>query len=110
MTRLGSSSPPDAERRWSYCTNHGYVLACLARRPDVRLREVARLVGITERAAQKIVGDLEAAGAVLRIRVGRCNHYRIDPSQDLRHPLAMHRTVGDFLALLDGRPADDRVG
>jgi len=67
----------------------------------MRLRDVADRVGITERAVQRIVQDLEQAGVITRQREGRRNHYRINPDRHLRHPVESHRTVGDLLALID---------
>jgi DNA-binding IclR family transcriptional regulator len=89
-----------SESGWSYVTNHGYVLACLAAHPEVRLRDVASLVGITERAVQKLVSDLEAAGVLQRTREGRRNRYQVNREQPMRHSLGAHRTVGEFLDLL----------
>ncbi len=73
-------------RQWTFLSNHGHVLVCLARDPDSRLRDVASRVGITERAVQKILGDLEAAGIVRRERHGRRNRYRC-PSSPVTDPL-----------------------
>jgi len=87
-------------RHWTFLSNHGHVLVCLARDPDSRLRDVASRVGITERAVQKILGDLEAAGIVRRERHGRRNRYRLDLRQPLRHPLEAHRSVGSLLGMV----------
>lgn len=65
------------------------------------LREVAAIVGLTERAVQRIIGDLEEAGVLERERVGRQNHYRIIEDQPLRHPVESHRTIGDLLRLIN---------
>ncbi len=86
---------------WTFLSNHGHVLVCLGRTPDARLRDVAEQVGITERAAQQIVSDLEAAGYLERTRVGRRNRYAIRPSGRLRHPLEAGVAVGDLLALVE---------
>lgn len=88
---------PPPERRWTFLTNHAHVLVCLSREPEARLRDVARAVGITERAAQRIVAELEAAGVIERERRGRRNAYRIHRRARLRHPLESHRTVGGLL-------------
>jgi MarR family len=72
---------------WGFLTNHGNVLLCIARDPEVRLRDVAVRVGITERATQSIVADLEAAGYLTRQRVGRRNRYVLHLDGSLRHPL-----------------------
>jgi predicted ArsR family transcriptional regulator len=87
-------------RHWTLLSNHGHVLVAIARDPHTRLRDVADAVGITERAVQKIVADLEAGGIVGRERSGRRNHYRVHGDRPLRHPLEAHRTVGALLALL----------
>lgn len=85
---------------WTFLSNHAHVLFCLARDRDARLREVAERVGITERAAFKIVTELEEAGVIQRTRDGRRNHYEIDTDVRLRHPLEATRTVGSLLASL----------
>lgn len=85
---------------WTFLTNHAHVLLCLARDPDVRLRDVAVAVGITERAVQLIVQDLEAEGFVTRTRVGRRNHYDLHASLPLRHPLERDHHVGELLGVL----------
>jgi DNA-binding MarR family transcriptional regulator len=71
---------------WRFLTNHTQVLLCIARVPNVRLRDVAEQVGITERAAQRIVADLVEAGFVERERKGRRNSYRINEHRHMRHP------------------------
>ncbi|NIH65578.1 helix-turn-helix transcriptional regulator [Modestobacter marinus] len=87
---------------WTFLSNHGHVLVSLALDPDVRMRDVAALVGITERAVQMIVRDLEDAGFVVRQRVGRRNRYTVVTRGHFRHPLEDHVRVGDFLALVTG--------
>jgi DNA-binding Lrp family transcriptional regulator len=84
---------------WTFLTNHSHVLLCLARQPDTRLRDVAHDVGITERAVQRIVADLEAGGYLTRRKAGRRNVYAIDESRPLRHPVEAHQTVARLLAL-----------
>lgn len=66
-----------SEPTWSFLTNHAYVLRCLSREPDLTLREVAERIGITERAVQRIVAELEQGGFLLRAREGRRNRYQI---------------------------------
>lgn len=87
---------------WTFLTNHAHVLICLARDPFLRLRDVAVTVGITERAAQRIVADLEAAGAITRTREGRRNRYALHSEIPLRHPVEAHRSVGDLLHMVLG--------
>lgn len=82
---------------WNFFTNHAHVLICLARNPAQPLREVAVAVGITERAVQRIVAELEEAQYLERIRVGRQNEYVIRGDGQLRHPLEAHRKIGDLL-------------
>jgi DNA-binding transcriptional ArsR family regulator len=93
-----AAEPP--ARHWTFLSNHGHVLVCLARDPEARLRDVALAVGITERAVQKIVSDLEAAGVVERLRDGRRNRYRLHPELPLRHPIEAHRSVGALLGMV----------
>jgi hypothetical protein len=98
------TSHGDRQRAWTFLTNHGHVLLAIARDPDARLRDVADTVGITERAAQAIVADLEAAGYLDRTRVGRRNHYTVNPNGPFRHPAQADHRIGDLLALFtDGR-------
>lgn len=94
---MGTSA--DDQGRWTFLTNHAHVLLCLAQSPGVTMRDVAVNVGVTERAVQRIVHDLEAAGYLTRRRSGRQNEYEIDPSLPLRHPVEAHQTVGELLAL-----------
>ena len=84
---------------WTFLSNHGHVLICLAKQADARLRDVAELVGITERAVQSIVTDLEETGAITRIREGRRNRYEIHLDVPLRHPVEEPCTIRDLLVL-----------
>ena len=84
---------------WTFLTNHSHVLICLDLLPDATLREVAISVGITERAVQRIVADLEAENILIRDKLGRKNRYRINKELPLRHPIEGHRTVGELVAL-----------
>lgn len=85
---------------WTFLSNHAHVLVCLAEDPSARLRDVADRVGITERAAQRIVGHLEDAGVLTKERAGRRNNYRVDMDCSLRHPLESHKTVGSLLKMV----------
>ena len=91
--------------RWTFLTNHAHVLVLLYQNPALTVREVARQVGITERAVQSILAELESAGILERTRVGRQNHYRIEPNVSLRHPIESHRTIGELLQLC-ARPTE----
>jgi predicted transcriptional regulator len=86
---------------WTFLSNYGHVLVCLARDPEMRLRDVALKVGITERAVQRIVADLEAANILTRSRDGRRNRYEINYNQPLRHSLESHRTIADLLKMVE---------
>lgn len=86
---------------WTFLTNHGHVLVCLAQDSEVLLRDVAARTGITERSVQQIVADLERAGIIIRIRVGRRNRYLVRREECFRHPLEEGVTVGEFLDLVD---------
>jgi DNA-binding IclR family transcriptional regulator len=87
-------------KSWTFVTSHTQVLLCLARDPNMRLRDVAETVGITERAAQRILGDLVEEGYVQRERVGRRNHYTIDGAITMRHASQRNLEVGQLLGLL----------
>lgn len=89
---------------WTFLTNHAHVLLCVARDPGARLRDVADDVGITERAAQRIIADLVQAGYLEREREGRRNRYRLHPELPLRHPLEQEHAIGEILRVLT-RPA-----
>jgi len=88
-----------SDSTWTFLSNHGHVLICLAKQPDARLRDIAELVGITERAVQSIVTDLESAGAITRIREGRRNRYELHDDLPLRHPVEADSTLRDLLSL-----------
>jgi hypothetical protein len=97
---------------WTFLSNHGYVLLCIAREPGVRLREVAERVGITERAVQRIVADLEESGYLSRVREGRRNRYEVYADRPLRHPSMARHEVSVLLDLLNsGTPSErERTG
>lgn len=75
-------------------------MVCLGRDPDARIRDVAGAVGITERAAQRIVAELEEAGYLVRERAGRRNRYTLHPDMPLRHPLEGGHSIGELLSVL----------
>lgn len=94
---------------WTFLTNHAHTLLCISEDPDIRFRDIAQRVGITERAVQRIVGELEQAGYVSHERVGRRNHYEVNPKLPLRHELEDHLEIGALLRVLsppreDGHP------
>jgi DNA-binding MarR family transcriptional regulator len=96
------TTPSDAPKPWTFLTNHAHVLILLHGQPDLVLREVAYRVGITERAVQRIVQDLEEEGFVRREKVGRRNRYEVLTEEPLRHPIESHRKIGDLLKLISG--------
>ena len=98
------STDDEQAQGWRFVTNHTQVLLCIARDPDVRLRDVATSVGITERAAQRILADLVDAGFVSRERVGRRNRYVINRDRAMRHPAQAGHEIGELLDLLQQLP------
>jgi IclR helix-turn-helix domain len=90
---------------WSFLSNHGRVLLCLAHDPAMRLRDIAARMGITERSAYGIVADLTEAGYITKGKNGRRNHYQIQAHLPLPEPTSRERTVGEVLALLTGASA-----
>lgn len=86
---------------WGFLTNHAHVLLCIARAPDSRARDIAAQVGITERAAQRILADLIADGYAERTKVGRRNHYKINPGGRLRHPVYRDLSIGPLIEVLN---------
>lgn len=88
---------------WTFLSNHSHVIIALAKDPELRIRDLAEQVGITERAVAQVLSDLAAAGVLERRRVGRRNAYSINQDVPLRHPVEAHRTVGDILRLAEKR-------
>lgn len=85
---------------WTFLTNHAHVLLAIARDPRARLREIAEQVGVTERAAQKIVADLVEGGYIARSRQGRRNEYTVAAGRPFRHPLEAGHELDELLAVL----------
>jgi len=106
----------EANGTWTFVTNHTRVLLCLAENPDLRLRDVANVIGITERAAQRIVADLVEAGYVERQRIGRRNRYALNRERSMRHSSQQGHEVGELLEVLAldqplvGPPRDEQSG
>jgi DNA-binding IscR family transcriptional regulator len=90
-----------AVSQWTFFSNHGHVMICLSRNSDVPLREVALAVGITERAVQRIVADLEEAGYLIREKRGRQNVYTLNKDMKLRHELEKKHCIGEILEILE---------
>lgn len=92
----------DERPPWSFLTNHAQVLLCIVDDPGIRLREIGERVGITERAAHRIVSDLAGAGYISRKRNGRRNQYKIRSHMPLPDPLAREQKISDLLGILGG--------
>lgn len=82
-------------------TNHGHVLQVVSTNPTARLRDIAEIVGVTERTAAQIVSDLERAGYLTKTRAGRRNQYEVHEQLPLRHPRHRHHTVGELIRFLE---------
>jgi DNA-binding IclR family transcriptional regulator len=97
-----SSAEP---KTWTFLTNHAQVLLCLAGTPEIRLREVAEHVGITERATQRILAELIDAGYVNVARIGRRNRYTVDREHAMRHSAQFGYEIGVLLEALSDAPS-----
>ncbi len=93
---------------WAFMSNHAHVLVCLIRDPSCRLRDVADMVGITERAVSRIVHELKESGVLMVEREGRRNTYRVDGTHALHHPLESHCNVEKLMKLLCDVPQEKR--
>ena len=91
---------------WTFLTNHAHVLLAIEAEPDLRIRDLASRVGITERAVQRIVSELGAAGYLETVREGRRNRYRVHTDLPMRHPAEEHHRVGELLKVLHHRRLD----
>lgn len=87
---------------WTFLTNHSHVLLLIARQPESRMRDLAEQVGITERAVQRIIEELEQGGYVTIAKQGRRNVYTVWGEPHLRHPVEAARTVGDLIRMVNG--------
>lgn len=88
---------------WTFLTNHSHVLVCLSLSSSMKIREIAIAVGITERAVQRILSDLDKAGYITKIKKGRCNMYQVHLDKKLRHPIESHRKIAGLVSFI----ADD---
>jgi DNA-binding IclR family transcriptional regulator len=98
-------SATETRRTWTFLTNHAQVLLCLAQEPDIRLREVADRVGITERAAQRILAELVETGYVTTARIGRRNRYSVNREHAMRHTAQAGYDIGALLEALKLQPS-----
>ena len=107
LQRLGNSKNAQQQKRrgaaaepgWTFLSNHSHVLICLARDAEMRVRDIALAVGITERAVIRIILELAEGGYLNKERIGRRNRYSIISDKNLRHPLESHHSIRGILAL-----------
>jgi len=95
-----AQNPSAVPHRVTFLTNHAHVLVLIAQRPDIRMREIAANVGITERAVQRIVDDLTTGGYIAVTKDGRRNRYEIRTDHPIGHSLDQHRTLGDLVQIV----------
>jgi DNA-binding IclR family transcriptional regulator len=94
-------SSTDGNHTWHFLSNHTQVLLCIAADPDVRFRDIAQMVGITERATQRIVADLIQTGYIDREKIGRRNRYHINSEIKMRHAGQANREIGELIQLFE---------
>jgi hypothetical protein len=93
-------APSGAPHGWTFLSNHAHVLVCIARNQTSRVRDIAADVGLTERAVQRILSELEEGGVIQRARHGRRTSYTMNTAAPLRHPLEAEHTVGELISVL----------
>lgn len=86
-----------ADKRWTFLSNHGHLLLCLANNADTKVRDLAIDIGITERAVLGIISDLETAGYISIEKIGRRNKYKVNKNLTFRHELESHKKIGDLI-------------
>jgi len=97
------NNPNKESENWTFFSNNAHVLVCLTHKPQPTMREIAVQVGITERAVQRILAKLIRSGVVQITKEGRRNRYELNLDQQLRHPLESHKTIGEFISLVDNQ-------
>lgn len=106
-----SKEKNEKNSKWTFLTNHSHVLLCLVQNPSIKMKEISKKVGITERAVQSIISDLRKEGYIDRERQGRSNTYQINTSKHLKHPIEEHKTLSDLIKLIyDDEEIQDREG
>jgi hypothetical protein len=103
------ANPSTGSATWVFLTNHAHVLLSVARDPEARARDIAERVGITERAAQRILSDLLSEGYIAKTKIGRRNRYTVNRRGHLRHPVFRDFEIGPLLDTLD-QPSTSRDG
>ena len=99
----------NSQHSWRFLSNHTQVLLCVARDPTVRFRDIAEMVGITERATQRIVADLIDTGYIEREKIGRRNRYHLNTDIKMRHAAQADHEIGELLNLFELPALDDRL-
>ena len=89
------------KRGWTFLSNHGHLLIYISQNPEARVRDIAANVGITERRALAILGELEESGYISVERIGRRNHYTVNSKGRFRHPLEANRPIKELLKIFD---------
>lgn len=102
-----ADKPIKNEANWTFLTNHAHVMICLSRSASMRIRDIAEAVGITERAVQHIIADLDKAGYIDRVKDGRCNVYQTHLDRHLRHPLEEHRKIAGLISFVGDKNDDE---
>jgi hypothetical protein len=112
MAKKSDGAKREGSPKWNFLSNHAFVVICIAQDSEVRLRDVAAKVGITERAVQRIIADLEAGGFLSRNREGRRNRYDLHPEVRLNHPMGEKGSLADILSLFSkrSRSASEKSG
>jgi DNA-binding MarR family transcriptional regulator len=88
-----------SSQNWTFLSNHGHALIQIARNPDLKVVELATLIGITERSTLSIISDLEAGGYITVERIGRRNRYKVNPRKKFRHPGEADHSIGEMLEI-----------
>jgi DNA-binding MarR family transcriptional regulator len=104
-----NSTKISVKSNWTFLSNHAHVLLCIARQPEITMNEIAQMVGITERAVQRIVADLVKEDYLYRTKDGRRNRYAISSNKPLRHPIEAHRNIDAILDLVLTKAERQRV-
>ena len=91
----------ESKKTWTFLSNHGHVLVQISQNPELKVKEIAEIVGITERSTQSILADLEEAGYIEVTRSGRRNQYRINRNLKLRHPSEANKSIGLLLKVFN---------
>lgn len=87
------------QQSWTFLSNHGHILVQVNRHPDLKVKEMAEAVGITERSTLSILADLEAAGYISVERIGRRNSYRVNTNKNFRHPMEAQQPISALLRI-----------